>query len=209
MPNAACGLLLLLLGACACTTGWRVAAVAPEPFAGPAPRAIAVWPWLDEAASPHAEALLADLDAIVRSRGYRVPSLAMVRQQLADAAVLPGPPGDLAAVGRILEVDAVAVLDVAQFAADGDPLRSARWALGWRILSTQGRGPLWHHELTGRWDRRDYVDDDPLRRPDAEPDVVPFGGDRAPSFRSVRELAANLHRLAMDHLPIAVRRPGP
>lgn len=195
------GLLLCLLGAAGCATGWRVAAVSPQPFAGPAPRAIAVWPWVREAGPMSPDDLLADLDAMVRSRGYRAPSLAVARQQLLDAAVPPGPPGDLAAAGRILAVDAILVLDVGRFEADGEPLRRADWELGWRILSTTGGGLLWSHDHAGRWHRRDLVDDDPLRRPEAEPEVVPFGGDRAPDLRSGRELAANLHRLAMDHLP--------
>jgi hypothetical protein len=203
MRNAALG--MLLLGLAACATGWRIAAVAPVPFTGPAPRAIAVWPWTGEALGPQREGFAAGLDALLRSRGYRAPSLAMIQQQLADAAVPPGPPGDAAAVGRVLSVDSILVLDVRHFQVDGDPLRTARWDLAWRVLSTQGHGVLWTFDHTGTWDRRDLVDDDPLRRPDAEPDVVPFGGDRAPNFRSAQELLGSLHRLAMDHLPASTR----
>ena len=109
-------------------------------------------------------------------------------------------------IGILFDVEALLVLEVRQFAAEGDPLRSASWDLQWRLLSTRGHGTLWSYEHHGNWAQRPFADEDPLRRLDAEPEIVPIGGDRARSFRSAAELAAELHQLAMAHLPAAGRR---
>jgi len=194
--------LLLASGLCAAC---RVAAVVPAPLLGPAPQSIAVWP-AATAAGPHAQELLDGLDRAARTRGYRVQAAAVTERLLADAAEVVPPPSleDLPGLGRLLDVDALLALEVRAFAADGEPLRSSRWDLQWRLLSTRGHGTLWSFDHAGAWALlRDEAD--PQRRLDAEPEVVPIGGDRARRFRGVPELAADLHRLAMDHLPARSR----
>jgi hypothetical protein len=94
------------------------------------------------------------------------------------------------------------VLRVRNFEVDQDHrFRSARWDFAWELLSTRGRGELWRHEHHGAWFRRDPLASDPHRALDAEPDIVPLGGDRAPNFRDVPELAFALHRMALAELP--------
>ncbi len=184
-------------------SGCQLATVEPEPLSGPMPSSIGIWPAVVETAGSQAPELLEGLDRAVRNRGYRGPSFEVGRRMLFDASPTAAPPtlDDLAGIGRLLEVDAILVLEVIRFAADGERLRSASWHLQWRLLSTNGHGELWSYEHHGSWTPRAPFDDDPLRRLDAEPEVVPIGGDRTPHFRSVPELVAELHRLAMEHLP--------
>ena len=199
VPAASCLIATagLLLGAC------HVPVITPEPLAGPAPRSIGIWPVANETAGPHAWELLEGLDRAVRARGYRVPSREVCYRILFDSVeTAPTPTLDGAeGIGILFDVEALLVLEVRQFEAEGDPLRSASWDLQWRLLSTRGHGILWSHEHHGNWAQRPFADDDPLRPLDAEPDVVPIGGDRARSFRSVAELAAQLHQMTMAHLP--------
>lgn len=197
----------LLLAAC------HVPVITPEPLAGPAPRSIGIWPWSRSPEGPDvaeprtAAALLTDLDRAARSRGYRVPAREVGATLLADAgiAALPTTGDGLRALGRVLDAEALLVLTVREFAAEGEPLQRARWDLQWQLLSLRGHGTLWSYEHHGAWAQRPFADEDPLRPLDAEPDVVPIGGDRARSCRSVAELAAQLHQLAMAHLPPAGR----
>jgi len=193
---------LAALGAC------QVGSVEPVPLRGPAPEVVVVWPMLGTAAQPFAAQLLTGADAALRGRGYRVLAVAVGAQMLAERGLLAADsvePGDLARVGMELGVDAVLCLDVREFEVSADRFADARWDVGWRLLSTRGHGVQWEHAHHGAWRRSDLDTDNPLRPLDAEPDFVPFGGDRSRNFRDVPDLAANLHRLAMAHLP----RRGP
>lgn len=197
--------LLPLLAVAA--AGCRVSTIEPVPIAGPTPRSIAVWPLVTDPTGAPVGGLLEDLDRAARSRGYDVLATAVTYRMLVDEAAPGATPDlrDLPALGRQLGVEAILVLDVRAFAADGEPPRSARWDLGWRLLSTAGRGELWSWEHHGSWRRRPADDDEPLRPPDDAMRPVTLGGDRSPYYRSLRELAADLHRHAMDHLPRCTR----
>ncbi len=199
----------LMVGAAMLASACRTTMVEPFPLAGPVPQSIGIWPLPDENAGTNGNALLSDLDRAVRARGYRVPSLAVGRQLMLDSRPDGGVPGssELEAIGDILRVDALLRLDVRRFDVDdeGGRFRSASWDLQWTLLSTRGGGELWSYEHTGSWRQRDTLVENPHRAFDAEPDYVPIGGDRLPSFRSVTELAAALHRTAMDHLPAHTR----
>lgn len=192
----------LLLAAC------HVPVITPEPLAGPVPRSIGIWPVANEAAGPHAWELLEGLDRAVRARGYRVPSREVCYRMLFDSVTTAPTPtlGDVEGIGILFDVEALLVLEVRQFQAEGDRLRSASWDLQWRLLSTRGHGTLWSYEHHGNWAQRPFADENPLRPLDAEPDLVPIGGDRTRSFHAVAELAAQLHQMAMAHLPAAGRR---
>jgi len=201
--------LLAALGA-----GCRIGGdVQPITLRGPAPEAIAVWP---VAGGPELAAwmpaLLDGLDAAVLRRGYTILSHE-VTWTLGFAAPVPHEPApapevaanDLTEIGRRLRVDAILVLHVRRFEADAvDRLRSATWDLRWELQSTRGHGLLWSFEHNGSWlPPRDGAD--PHRPLDAEPGPVPFGVDRQPSFRDVRELSSWLNRYAMEHLPARSR----
>lgn len=198
------GLLVAAL-ASAC----RTTLVEPLALAGPMPPSIGIWPLPDENAGANGPALLSDLDRAVRVRGYRVPSLAVGGQLLLDSKPDGSMPAssDLQAIGDALRVDALLRLDVRRFDAAGEPgrFRGASWDLQWTLVSTRGGGELWRYEHAGSWRQRDTVTENPHRAFDAEPDYVPIGGDRTPNFHSVAELAAELHRSAMDHLPAYTR----
>ena len=85
---------------------------------------------------------------------------------------------------------------------EGDrSLESARWSLHWQLVSTRGAGVLWSWEHQGSWHRRDTDTSDPLRRHDADPEIVPIGGSSVPNFRDAIDVAAWLHKKAMEHLP--------
>lgn len=205
MKQAAWAASVLLAIGCA---GCRVADVEPVPLRGPAPDAIGIWPIGNETAGGHAGDLLEGFDRAVRARGYRGPSREVGSRMLFDSpttAVSPtftdNEPGRL---GQLLDVDAIFVLEVRRFAAEGEPLRSASWDLQWQLHSTRGHGVSWTFEHAGSWQRpRD--DEDPLRPLDAEPGIVPIGEPRTPGFRDVRELANWLHRHAMARLPALSR----
>jgi hypothetical protein len=192
------GAALAALGGCQLTT------FEPTPLRGPSPQGVAVWPTVAEAAKPFERDLLAGADAALRGRGYHAPSVAVAAQLLGERGLLkPGAePADLARIGKELGVDAVLCFDVRQFEVPGGgTFASARWDVGWRLLSTRGHGVLWEHEHHGAWVRRDLDTSDPHRALDAEPDYVQFGGDRQRNFRDVADLAASLHRMACAHLP--------
>jgi len=190
------GLALAGLGGCQAT-------FSPTPLRGPSPQGVAVWPTVATAALPFERDLLAGADAALRANGYRAVAVAVGAQMLAERGLLKAgaEPADLARVGKELAVDAVLCLDVRAFEVPSGAFDSARWDLGWRLLSTRGHGVLWEHEHHGAWARRDLDTRDPLRPLDAEKEVVPFGGDRQRDFRDVADLAANLHRMALAHLP--------
>lgn len=195
------GALLAVLGAAG---GCTVATIEPMPLAGPAPEVIAVWPAVAPAGQPFAAELLAGLGPALRARGYRVVSAAVARELLAERGIEPagdGAPRDLPRAGMALGADAVLVLDVREFAATVGRCDRAAWELGWRLLSVRGHGELWRHEHRGSWARADTDDRDPLRPIGAEPELVPIGGARVPSFRDVADLATHLHRGAFAHLP--------
>lgn len=193
---------LAVLGGC------RVAAVEPRPLAGPPPERVAVWPSVSEAFAADEAALLTGLDAALRARGYRTLSVAVARQILGDAGLWEAhdePPREPSAAGRALMVDALLTLEVREFDTSPDGLRDARWDLVWRLCSTRGGGVLWEHAHRGAWSRSAEQPVDASRRLDAEPDVVPLGGEPGFWFRDAADLAANLHRLAMAHLPRSPR----
>ena len=173
--------------------------VEPTPLKGPAPHGIVVWPVLSDGV---ARDVFAGLDLALRGRGYEVHSLAVGQQMLAEAGLLEGAEPDAARIGPALGVDAVMQLRVGAFAMEGGrSLRRAHWSLHWQLVSTRGRGVLWSYEHQGSWDRRDTDTSDPLRRHDADPEIVPIGGSSVPNFRDAIDVAAWLHRKAMEHLP--------
>lgn len=195
-----CAALALSLIAVGC----RFSMVEPQPLAGPAPRGVAVWPSLSAQFADHEGALLTGLDAAVRSRGYRAVSLAVGRQLLVDSELwVPHalPPRDLTAVGQVLGVDALLVFEVREFETTEGEFRHARWDFAWQLVSTRGGGVLWRSDHHGTWSRSDEQRVDAQRSLEAEPEIIPIGGTRAWNFRSVADLAANLHRLALDRLP--------
>lgn len=193
----ALGGLLALLPAC------RIGGAEPSPLAGPAPAAVAVWPFaLGEHAVPDA-VLTTGLEASLARRGYRVLAPAVAAQLLADAR-LDAATTDWVAVGKALRVDAVLQVHARQLDVERDDwLESARWDLEWRLWSTRGAGAQWRFEHHGTWRRRQPEPGNALRPLDAQPDIVPIGGDRTPNFRDEQELFAWLNRFAMDHLPHA------
>ncbi|MEO6596312.1 MAG: hypothetical protein ABIP94_16305 [Planctomycetota bacterium] len=198
MPRHARSLFLCTLLAAG---GCRLGQAEPVALHGPAPRSVVVWPRLPEAFADVEQSLLAGLDIALRRRGYDVHSVAVGRQLLLEADLLTLEP-ELARVSALLAVDAVLQLDVGEFTASSDGLlQRARWDLGWRLLSTRGEGELWHYSHHGTWQRRELDTGDPLRRFDEEPDIVPIGGRGAPNFRDVVDLAAWLHRFALERLP--------
>jgi hypothetical protein len=188
---------LLVSAAGACQLGGKVE---PTPLKGPTPHGIVVWPVLSDAGV--SRDVFAGLDLAIRGRGYEVQSLAVGRQMLAEAGLLEGVEPDAARIGPALDVDAVMQLKVGAFAMDGDrSLRSAHWSLHWQLVSTRGQGVLWSYDHQGSWDRRETDTSDPQRRHDVEPDIVPIGGSSVPNFRDAIDVAAWLHKKAMEHLP--------
>ncbi|HEX6812114.1 MAG TPA: hypothetical protein VF384_10865 [Planctomycetota bacterium] len=193
--------VLWCLFVCGAAGACRVGDVEPTPLRGPMPQGIVVWPVLPEADQATQE-VFAGLDLAVRQRGYEVQSLAVGTQLLAEAGLLDGADPDAARIGPALGVDAVMRLQVGEFRMEGErSLRSAHWRLHWQLVSTRGGGVLWSHEHNGSWDRRDTDTGDPMRRYDAEPEIVPIGGSSVPNFRDAIDVAAWLHRRAMEHLP--------
>jgi len=200
MARLALAITMALLAGC------RFSMVEPQPLTGPQPSGVAVWPSLPVDFAEDEAALLTGLDLAVRSRGYRTTSLEVGRQLLSEAGLWVShaeAPRDAAAVGRALGVDALLLLEVREFEATRGEFRDARWDLVWRLVSTRGGGVLWQYAHHGTWNRSREQRVDPLRRLDAEPDIVPIGGPRAWDFRSTADLAANLHWLALAHLPAA------
>ena len=188
-----CLIASFVAGAC------QLGSVEPTPLRGPMPRGIVVWPVLPDAGV--ARDVFAGLDLAVRGRGYEVHSLDVGQQLLAEAGLLGVEP-DAARIGPALAVDAVMQLQVGAFTMEGErSLRSAHWSLQWQLVSTRGAGVLWSHEHQGSWHRRETDTSDPLRRYDADPEIVPIGGSSVPNFRDAIDVAAWLHRRAMEHLP--------
>ena len=188
---------LFVAAVSACQLGGKVD---PTPLRGPTPHGIVVWPMVPDAGVPRD--VFAGLDLAVRGRGYEVQSLAVGQQLLAEAGLLEGDEPDAGKIGPALGVDAVMRLQVGAFAMEGDrSLKSAHWSLHWQLVSTRGGGVLWSHQHQGSWDRRDTDTSDPLRRHDAEPEIVPIGGSSVPNFRDAVDVAAWLHKQAMEHLP--------
>lgn len=187
--------------------GCQFSSVTPVAMRGPAPALIAIWPTVPAPFAASEAALLTGLGDAVSDRGFRIVAPAVARQLLVDAGRWRPhvAPAELAATGLALGADAVLVLEVRAFesssGARSGHLEVARWDLGWRLLSTVGRGVLWEYSHQGAWRASDGDDFDSLRRLDAPPATVPIGGGRGWSFRKADELAANLHRLALQHLP--------
>ncbi|MCA8975167.1 MAG: hypothetical protein KDC98_10615 [Planctomycetes bacterium] len=198
----ALGLVGLALAGC------RFSTVEPTPFVGRMPTAIAVWPGVHADYAAFSPSLSSGLDAALAGRGYHMVSMAVGRQLLGDAGLWRddlAQPADLAVAGDVLAVDAILVFEVRDYEDRSDDggrrLLQARWDLGWRLLSTRGDGVLWQHSHHGNWRRRDEDGFDPLHRLDAPPATVPLGGDGSWRFRDREDLMANLHLLAMQHLP--------
>jgi hypothetical protein len=206
MPGARrrCHLLCALLAGCL-----GAPRIEPVPFAGPAPRAIAVWPWTGTTAGaePFADrgtSLLTGLDRAVAARGYRVQASAVVRELLASAAPPPPTAAPWAAVGQELAVDAVLQVDVRRCSSEVSRtgrLQRAAWDLQWRLLATADGAVLWQHEHHGAWRRAD-LEPDPAYQRDDLPDPSPFG-QAPPSFSDLGELLQHLHWQALQHLPAA------
>ena len=187
--------------------GCRVGAIEPEPLLGPAPVTIAVWPGLGGGFAALEPALLAGLDDAVRGRGYRIVNVAVTRELLRAADLWQSgdaAPAELGDVGRAVGADAVLEFEVRGYDDELDAvgrLLRARWDVGWRLLSTRMAGVLWQHAHRGHWRRQPGEPFDPLRRLDEPLQPVTIGGEGVPVFRDRQELAAHLHRLAMQSLP--------
>ncbi|MCU0867308.1 MAG: hypothetical protein MUC36_26290 [Planctomycetes bacterium] len=188
--------LLGLLAVAAC----KSRAPAPvAPLRGPVPTAIVVWPEL--LGGPLALGI-SGLDDAVRARGYRVPSVAVVRESMrALGAVGDGfPEADLRAkLGATLSADAVLCCEVLRWQVEGEPVRFASWHLRWTMSAAQGAAELWRQEHSGSWAQVDPGD--AQRRLDEEAPFVPIGGDRRRAFRSGSELLAQLHLDVLATLP--------
>ena len=201
--RAAAGTVLALatgLAAPAC----RFAAPEPTPLRGDPPASIVVWPWVGDAHDASRELLLADLGPALGRRGYRVTPFHVASatfDELAARDAVPTPE----LLGRTLASDACLQLVVRDFVATGTrPLQDARWDLEWRLLSLRGQGVSWSWTSRGSWQPREVMAD-PHRALDAEPGIVPIGGEGRAAFRDARELVAALHTLAASHLPAGPR----
>lgn len=192
-------LLLLLLSPGAC----RIGAVDPIPLRGQAPRTVLVWPLIAGEFAAHERDLLTGLDQALVRRGYEVTSTAVARQLLTERGLLTSPPPALDRLRGELGVDAVLFLVVREFAPVGERFDGAKWDLLWELQSTRGGGVQWEFDHHGSWYRNKNIDEDPLRPIETEPGLVPPAARVEPSFRDAADLAAWLHRLAMDHLPSA------
>lgn len=190
------------MGLAGCTFG--PPPVAPLPLAGPLPRVVAIWPFLPDAYRPHGELLLGSLAAALRARGPAVVPWA-VAQELLRETLAASPQEAPAELRERLGADAALQLVVTDFAAQGTrPLREAQWDLTWRLVSLHDGQLQWSCTQRGHYvPPRDVAD--PHRAFDAEPDVVPIGGDRRIVYRDAAELVAALHRLAMAQLPARSR----
>jgi hypothetical protein len=189
-------LLPLLLGV-ACTIGGAPTTI---PLRGPSPAGVLVWPVPIGAVDP---GLVVGVDAAIRERGYRVPSLAVGRELLHAAGIecdATGAPSDWAAIGRAADVDAVLLVVADEFVAEREPWRAADWSLRWQLWSTRGHGLLWEAEQAGAWRRNVRDDAGALERADDAMQPVELGSRRA-SFRSCEDLVRSLHRSACLRLP--------
>lgn len=177
---------------------------APLPLSGPMPRVVVVWPILPDAFRPHGELLLGSLGAALRARGHTVVPWAVAQELLLDTPVA-APQDAPAELRERLGADAALQLVVTDFTAEGTrPLREAQWDLAWRLVSLRDGQLQWSCTQRGHYvPPRDVAD--PHRALDAEPDVVPIGGDRRIVYRDAAELIAALHRLAMAQLPAGSR----
>ena len=178
--------LLLVLG---------VACQAPAPVADAPLLAVAVWPGLGEF-DRLGDLLLPPLEQALRERHCRVVPANVARELLADVGAA-APQDAPAAVARALAVPTVLQLVVREFTASGArPLREARWDFEWRLVSLPSGAVTWSHSERGSWTppRADFGD--PHRRLDAEPQVVPIGGDGEFLYRDARELVLARHLLA-------------
>ncbi len=185
--------------------GCRLGEPAPAPLRGDAPAAVVVWPLLDRGHDASRELLLEDLGAAMGQRGYRVIPFRVASASL-DGLAASEAMATPEALGRSLAADAVLQLVVRDFAATGmRPLRDARWDLEWKLVSLRGQGLLWSWTSRGSWQPRAADFGDPHRALDAEPMIVPIGGDPRVTFRDASELVASLHRLALSHLPAGSR----
>lgn len=190
---------LLLAGAC------RVGEVATTPLAGPVPEGVLVLPPVDLTPRPDADVrgLATGADEALRDRGYRALPLAVGFDLARTYGFLPGQPLDRGALFRLHRasaVDAVMLVEVEEWAVEGDPPRRANWHVRWRLLPTRSEGVLWEHAEQGSWARR-LPERDPFRREGEEPEVIPFGGLEPVEYRSPVELIRALQRSAMARLP--------
>jgi hypothetical protein len=189
------GLLVAMAGLGGCRTP-----VEPEPFAGEAPTAVAVWPFVQGVAGAEGNLVLATLARAVGARGYRVTGPGVVEQLLLDRAL--DATATPAAAKDVLGTAAVLQVVVREFDARGQaPLQEASWDLQWRLVSPANGAVVWQWAHRGGWRHAPVDPGDPHRALDAEPEIVPIGGRGEPPFRDVQELLATLHRRAMEHLP--------
>lgn len=186
---------LLLLAVAGC----RVGGVETLPFRGPVPRTILIWPALAEPFAAQQPALFAGLDLAVRRRGHGVVASAVARQLLADGGLGPDA-NDGERIRRATGADAVLRLTVRRFDVHGDRLQSADWDLAWQLESLHSGALLWQFSHHGHWDRRAPVDEHPQPRLDEDYPPVLFG-DRRADFRDAADLAAWLHRFALERMP--------
>jgi len=204
MHNMAVKIQWSALMAAACAACGTTAA--PRPLLGPAPRSIVIAPpHAGSGALPPPAAVAFGADRALRGRGYHVLGLAVGFDLLRANDLVRVAWEEQQGLGRIgteLDVDAVLVIDVRRWEVDGsDRFDGASYDLGWRLLSTRGAGLLWENQLQGDYRRPVSEPLDPTRRPDAQPAVMPFGGQRVPTFREPADLAAALHTAALSDLP--------
>jgi hypothetical protein len=183
----------------AVVAGCRVGGAEPIPFRGAAPKTILVWPVVDEPFTDWQPTLLTGLDVAVRRRGYVVVASAVARQLLGDAGLsLDAVHGEQ--VHGATGADAVLRLIVHEFRAQGERLQRADWDLAWELTATVDGAVLWQFSHHGHWERRVPIEAHPHPRTEEDQPPVLFG-DREPDFRDASDLAAWLHRFAMERLP--------
>jgi len=191
-----------LLAASAAFAGCRVGGAEATPFRGAAPKTILIWPTVAAPFAAQQPVLLTGLDLAVRRRGHVVIATAVARQLLGDAGVpldpAEGPHGEQ--LFRATGADAVLRLIVRAFRVQGERLQRADWDLDWELRATATGAVLWQFSHHGHWERRVPIEQHPHPRSEEDQPPVLFG-DREPDFRDASDLAAWLHRFAMERLP--------
>jgi hypothetical protein len=191
-----------------CLVGLAACRIVPQPepvvlTRGPMPRTLAVVPALVADSAPQLAALrwLYGLDPALAARGHRLVAAPVVGELLA-AATTAAPAAGPTAPGERRLADGCLQFVVRSFEVDGDdPLRSARWDVGWRVVATDDGRVVWNYDHRGSWRLAEVDRIDPTRALDAEPDYVPIGGAHGPQHRRVDDLIAWLHQHAMAGLP--------
>ncbi len=197
--------LALLCAACS------IGSPAVTDFAGDMPSSILVLP---PRAAPSMGRLVdvgdaaAGCDLALKARGYRTLPLELGFQVARNRGLVGGQepaPRQLADLRQHGGMDAVLEILVADWNLAGTPsLQSASWDLEWIVRSAETGEALWRHHHSGSW-RREIERPDLLQGWTDQPQPVEIGAPARAQFRTGRELALALHRMAFSRLP--ERRP--